>query len=494
MEIMEKRLMLNYFLNKDEWLGNVKGDILSGMTVALALIPEAISFAIICGVNPMVGLYASFCIAVTIAIFGGRPGMISAATGAMALVMVSLVKNHGIEYMFAATVLTGVVQYIMGKLKLGSLISFVPHSVVLGFVNSLAVLIFMAQIPHFAGETWVMFALVAGTLAIVYGLPRLTNAIPSPLVAIVLMTIVSIGLKLDVRTVGDMGTITKALPAFHIANVPLTLETLQIILPYTITLSIVGLLESLLTATIVDEMTETKGDMNREVTGQGIANIVAGFFGGMAGCAMIGQSVINIKSGGRKRLSAMVSGLFLLFLIIVLGDVVAMVPMAALVGVMIMVSISTFEWHSIKQMTKLNLSCNLEMVATMVIVIITHNLAYGVLAGIAISAIHFAWKIAGVDVKTHMTQLHDDKFKVYRIQGQLFFASTSRFIEFFDVANDPAHVIIDFKNAHVWDHSAVVALGKIREKYEKADKEVHVVGLNKDSSDVVLKLFQDMTA
>ena len=486
--------MLSYFFNKDEWLGNVKGDILSGMTVALALIPEAISFAIIVGVNPMVGLYASFCIAVVIAIFGGRPGMISAATGAMALVMVSLVKVHGIEYMFAATVMTGVLQFILGKFKLGSLISFVPHSVVLGFVNSLAVLIFMAQIPHFAGESWVMFALVAGTLAIVYGLPRLTNVIPSPLVAIVVMTIISIGLKLDVRTVGDMGTITKALPIFHIANVPLTFETLQIIFPYVITLSIVGLLESLLTATIVDELTETKGDMNREVTGQGIANVVAGFFGGMAGCAMIGQSVINIKSGGRKRLSALVSGFFLLFLIIVLGDIVAMVPMAALVGVMIMVSISTFEWHSIKQMTKLNLSCNLEMLATMVIVIITHNLAYGVLAGIAISAIHFAWKIAEVDVKIHMSELDGEEYRVYRITGQVFFASTSRFIDFFDVANDPKHIIIDFKNAHVWDHSAVVALGKVKERYTKAGKEIHVVGLNEKSSDIVLKLYNDMTA
>lgn len=479
---------------KDQWLGNVRGDILSGMTVALALIPEAISFAIICGVNPMVGLYASFCIAVTIAIFGGRPGMVSAATGAMALVMVSLVAEHGVEYMFAATVLTGVIQFVLGKLKLGSLISFVPHSVVLGFVNSLAVLIFMAQVPHFAGESWVMYALVAGTLVVVYGLPRLTKVVPSPLVAIVLMTVVSVGFKLNVRTVGDMGTITRALPAFHIANVPFTLETLQIIFPYAVTLSIVGLLESLLTATIVDEMTETKGEMNQEVTGQGIANVVAGFFGGMAGCAMIGQSVINVKSGGRKRLSTMVSGLFLLFLIIVLGDVVAMIPMAALVGVMIMVAASTFEWHSIKQMTKLNLSCNLEMVATMVIVILTHNLALGVLAGIAISAVHFAWKIAGVNVKTHMTEMNGETYKVYRVSGQVFFASTSRFIEFFEaISEDPDHVIIDFKNAHVWDHSGVVALAKIKERYQKAAKELHVVGLNKDSSQVVHKLHHDMT-
>lgn len=484
---------MKQFFDINQWTGNVRNDILSGMTVALALIPEAISFAILCGVNPMVGLYASFCIAVTIAIVGGRPGMISAATGAMALVMVSLVKEHGIEYMFAATVLTGIVQWVLGRLKLGSLISFVPHSVVLGFVNSLAILIFIAQVPHFAGESWVMYALVAGTLVIVYGLPRLTKAIPSPLVAIVVMTAVSLVLKLDVRSVGDMGTITRALPVFHIANVPFTLETLMIILPYTITLSIVGLLESLLTATIVDEMTETKGDMNREVTGQGIANIVAGFFGGMAGCAMIGQSVINIRSGGRQRLSTMVSGLFLLFLIIVLGDVVAMIPMAALVGVMIMVSASTFEWASLKDIPKLNLSCNLEMVATMVIVVWTHNLALGVLAGIAISAVHFAWKIAHINVRIHHTVMDDVDYKVYRFSGQLYFASTSKFAEIFTVAEDPKHVILDFKNAHVWDHSAVVALAKVKEKYAKAGKEIHVVGLNKDSSAVVHRLHEDMT-
>ena len=480
--------------DRTQWVGNVRNDILSGMTVALALIPEAISFAILCGVNPMVGLYASFCIAVTIALVGGRPGMISAATGAMALVMVSLVRDHGVEYMFAATVLTGLIQWGLGQLKLGNLISFVPHSVVLGFVNSLAILIFMAQLPHFAGETWVMYGLVVGTLVIVYGLPRITKAVPSPLVAIVVMTAVSLGLRLNVRTVGDMGTITRALPTFHMANVPMTLETLRIIFPYAMTLSIVGLLESLLTATIVDEMTETKGDMNREVTGQGIANIVAGFFGGMAGCAMIGQSVINVRSGGRTRLSTMVSGVFLLFLIIVLGDVVAMIPMAALVGVMIMVSVSTFEWHSIGDMRKLNLSCNLEMVATMVIVVWTHNLALGVLAGIAISAVHFAWKIANVNVQVHHTEMAGDAYKVYRVSGQLYFASTARFTEFFSVAEDPDHVIIDFKNAHVWDHSAVVALAKVKERYEKAGKVTHVVGLNRDSSDIVLRLHQDMTA
>lgn len=483
--------MRNLF-NKDEWLGNVRGDILSGMTVALALIPEAISFAIICGVDPMVGLYASFCIAITISIFGGRPGMISAATGSMALVIVTLVKNYGIEYMLAATILTGIIQFILGKLKFGKLISFVPHSVILGFVNSLAILIFLAQIPHFIGESWVMYALVIGTLIIVYGLPRFTKAIPAPLVAIVFITIVSIVFKVNVRTVGDMGSITRTLPVFHLVNVPLTFETLRIIFPYAVTLSLVGLLESLLTATIVDDLTETKGDMNREVTGQGIANIVAGFFGGMAGCAMIGQSVINIKSGGRKRLSTFVSGVFLLFLIIVLGDIVAMIPMAALVGVMIMVSISTFEWHSIKQMKKLHLSSNIEMIATMVIVLVTDNLAYGVLVGIAISAINFAWKIADVNVIEHLVEHNNQDYKIYRITGQLFFASTLKFSEMFSYVDDPNFIIVDFKNSHVWDHSAVEALAKVKERYNKINKEMHIVGLNKDSSDIILKLYEDM--
>ncbi len=477
---------------KEIWLGNVRGDILSGMTVALALIPEAISFAIICGVDPMVGLYASFCIAITIAIFGGRPGMISAATGAMALVMVTLVKNHGIEYMFAATILTGIIQFVLGRLKIGSLINFVPHSVVLGFVNSLAILIFMAQIPHFAGESYIMYALVAGTLLIVYGLPRITKAIPSPLVAIIVMTIVSVTLKLDVRTVGDMGNITRTLPLFHLPNVPISFETLEIIMPYAITLSIVGILESLLTATIVDEMTETKGEMNKEVTGQGIANLVAGFFGGMAGCAMIGQSVINIKSGGRKRLSTMVSGLFLIFLILVLGDVVKVIPMAALVGVMIMVSISTFEWHSLKDIPKLPISCNIEMIATMAIVILTHNLAQGVIAGIAISAIMFAWKITEIKCRVLEHEHESTTYRVYRFTGQLYFASTARFIDSFNYDNDDSHVIIDFKNAHVWDHSAVVAVNKVKERLQRYGKIVSVVGLNKDSSDKISKLYEDV--
>lgn len=474
---------------KKTWFSHVREDVLSGMTVSLALIPEAISFAIIVGVDPMVGLYASFCIALTISIFGGRPAMISAATGAMALVMVSLVKLHGIEYMFAATILTGIIQFVLGKLRTGELIHFVPHSVVLGFVNSLAILIFMAQIPHFWGESIAMYAVVAGTLVIVYGLPRITKVVPSPLIAIIVMTVASVLLRLDIRTVGDMGNITRSLPPFHLPNIPLSFETFKIILPYSITLSIVGVLESLLTATIVDEMTDSKSDMSQEVKGQGIANVVAGLFGGMAGCAMIGQSVINVKTGGRTRLSTFVSGGFLIFLILVLGDVVKVIPMAALVGVMIMVSISTFEWDSIMSMPKLPLSCNIEMIATMVIVVSTHNLAYGVLVGTAISAIVFAYKATCIDGTEHEVTHDDTLYHVYRIQGQLYFASVAKFKGLFDYKIDVEHVIIDFKNAHLWDHSAMVALNKVKEKYEEYGKKVSIVALNSESSEKVIKLY-----
>lgn len=472
---------------KNSWFSNVKGDILSGITVALALIPEAISFAIICGVDPMVGLYASFCIAVTISLFGGRPAMISAATGAMALVMVTLVKNHGIEYMFAATILTGIIQFILGKLKVGKLISFVPHPVISGFVNSLAILIFMAQLPHFIGATWVMYAMVAGTLAIIYLFPKITKAVPSPLVAIIVITVITVITGVNLRTVGNMGNITRALPVFHFPQIPFTIETLSIIFPFAVTLSLVGIMESLLTATILDEMTDSKSKKSKEVEGQGIANIVAGFFGGMAGCAMIGQSVINIKSGGKTRLSTFVSGSFLLFLILCLGDVVKVIPMAALVGVMIMVSISTFEWKSITEIKKMPLSCAVVMLSTMAVVVSTHNLALGVLAGIAISAVMFAWKMTEVKIRVHSVEYNENTYKVYRVSGQIFFASTSKFIDMFNHIEDPDEVIIDFKNSHIWDHSAVTAIMKVRQKYASLGKQVSFVGLNKESNSVVVR-------
>ncbi|MGM7683782.1 SulP family inorganic anion transporter [Cytobacillus sp. Hm23] len=466
---------------KNQWFSNVRGDILAGITVALALIPEAIAFAIIAGVDPMVGLYASFCIAVLISIFGGRPGMISAATGAMALLMVDLVKDHGLEYLLAATILTGIIQFILGILKIGRFITFIPQAVIIGFVNALAILIFMAQLPHFVGETWMMYAMVAGSLAIIYILPRFTKAIPSPLVAIIVMTILAITLSLDVRTVGDMGAITRSLPMFHLPNIPLTLETLLIILPYSLPLAFVGIIESLLTATIVDEMTETKSDKNREVKGQGFANFVTGFFGGMAGCAMIGQSVINVRSGGRGRLSSLVAGVFLLFLIIVLGDIVTQIPMGALVGVMIMVSIGTFDWTSLREIAKIPRPDAVVLIATVSIVVTTHDLAMGVFSGVLLSALFFGWKMA----KIKSNEVVKDGIKTYHIKGQMFFGTMAHFVELFDYHADPDEIVIDFSSSHVWDHSAVTAISKVKQKYENINKKITITGLNEDSQTIV---------
>ncbi len=371
---------------RQDWLSNVRNDLLAGLVVALALIPEAIAFSIIAGVDPKVGLYASFSIAVVIAFTGGRPGMISAATGAMALVMVTLVKEHGLEYLLAATVLTGVLQIIAGWVKLGTLMRFVSRSVVTGFVNALAILIFLAQLPELnpatTGVTWHVYAMTAAGLAIIYGLPYLTKAVPSPLVTIVVLTILSIALGLDIRTVGDMGELPDSLPVFLLPDVPLTLETLFIILPYSLTLMVVGLLESLMTATIVDDLTDTKSDKNRECVGQGVANVATGFIGGMAGCAMIGQSVINVKSGGRGRLSTLVAGVVLLILVVFLGEWVKRIPMAALVAVMIMVSIGTFNWGSIRNLREHPKSSSVVMLATVVVTVATHDLAKGVLTGV----------------------------------------------------------------------------------------------------------------
>ncbi|MFS0839167.1 SulP family inorganic anion transporter [Paenibacillus sp. 1P03SA] len=464
------------------WFSNPRSDILSGITVALALIPEAIAFSIIAGVDPMVGLYASFTMALVISFFGGRPGMISAATGAMALVMAPLVKQYGLEYLFAATVLTGILQYILGLLKLGKLVRFVPQSVMTGFVNALAILIFMAQLTHFAGQSWVMYALVGVTLAIIYILPRFTKAFPSALAAIILVSIVTISFGIGVNTVGDMGRITSSLPLFHVPQVLFTWETLTIIFPYSLSLAFVGILESLLTATILDEMTDTPSDKNREVRGQGVANVVTGFFGGMAGCAMIGQSVINVKSGGRTRLSTLVAGLFLLFLILVLGPVVEKIPMAALVGVMIMVSIGTFDWKSIPQLAKIPLSDALVMIVTVAIVVATHDLSKGVFAGVLISAVVFAWKMAKIRTTASVDAAGT---KTYTVSGQMFFGTMTHFIEQFDYMNDPQRIVIDFSHSHVWDHSAVTAISKVVQKYDLLQKHVSVTGLNEESRRLV---------
>ncbi|MFC4560088.1 SulP family inorganic anion transporter [Virgibacillus kekensis] len=464
---------------KQEWFGNVKGDVLAGMVVALALIPEAIAFSIIAGVDPMVGLYASFCIAVVISFVGGRPGMISAATGAMALLMVDLIADYGLQYLLAATILTGIIQILIGVFKLAKAMKFVPRSVMVGFVNALAIMIFTAQLPHFIGETWVMYGLVALTLAIIYILPRFTKAVPSTLAAITVVTSLVIFGGINVGTVGDMGALSQQLPVFLFPSIPLTWETFMIILPYSLSLAVVGLLESLLTANIVDDMTDTESDKNKESKGQGMANIVAGFFGGMAGCAMIGQSVINVKSGGSRRLSTFVAGVFLMFLIIVLGGLVVQIPMAALVGVMFMVSFSTFDWSSIKSLNKLPKSDAAVMVTTVTIVILTHNLSIGVLAGVLLSAIFFASKISKVKVTEELDMRMQRK--IYRVEGQLFFASVSEFPAKFTFADTVKEVEIDLSQAHLWDDSAVSALDKIEAKFEENDIEVHYSGLNDES-------------
>lgn len=469
---------------KKEWFSNVRADILAGIVVALALIPEAIAFSIIAGVDPMMGLYASFCIAVTISIVGGRPGMISAATGAMALVMVDLVRDHGINYMLAATILTGILQVIFGVLKIAKLMKFIPRAVMIGFVNALAILIFEAQVPHFIGISNMTYVFVAITLAIIYIIPRFIKSIPAPLIAIILLTAIAIFMKLDLRTVGDLGNITRSLPTFFIPNVPFSMETLKIIFPYSIALSIVGLLESLLTSSIVDDMTDTESDKNREARGQGIANIITGFFGGMAGCAMIGQSVINVKSGGRKRLSTFVAGIFLMFLIIVLGDLVVKIPMGVLVGVMIMVCIGTFDWSSFSYLRKAPKSDAAVMLITVIIVVLTHDLSKGVIAGVILSAIFFVAKIS----KINLTQEKQNEKVIYNIEGQLFFASVEGFIKKFDFNIKDTDIKIDFSNTHIWDDSAVGAVDKVVMKYRQNNNNVYIEGLNYSSKKLIDKL------
>ena len=471
----------------NEWFSNIRGDLLAGMVVALALIPEAIAFSIIAGVDPQVGLYASFSIAVVIAFVGGRPGMISAATGAMALVMVTLVKNHGLEYLLAATFLTGVLQILAGFLRLGSLLRFVSKSVVTGFVNALAILIFMAQLPEFYGAGWNMYAMVAAGLIIIYGLPYVTKAVPSPLIAIVVLTTVSIYFGFDLRTVGDMGQLPKSFPAFLIPDIPWNFETLKIIFPYSITLAAVGLLESLMTAVIVDELTDTPSQKNRECAGQGIANIITSFFGGMAGCAMIGQSVINVKSGGRGRLSTLFAGLFLLFLILVLADWVQQIPMAALVAVMIMVSIGTFSWSSIRNMKTHPKSSSLVMVTTVAVVVATHNLALGVFIGVLMSALFFAKKVSHL-MLVESEASKDGTHRIYRVYGQVFFASADQFSDQFDFKEVIENVTIDMTQAHFWDLTGIAALDKVVLKFRREGTDVKILGLNEASTTLVEKL------
>ncbi len=471
---------------RQEWFSNLRHDLLAGLVVALALIPEAIAFSIIAGVDPKVGLYASFSIATLIAFFGGRPGMISAATGAMALVMVDLVKAHGLDYLLAATILAGVLQIAAGWIKLGRLMRFVSRSVVTGFVNALAILIFLAQLPELTHVSWQVYAVAAAALAIIYGLPRVTRAIPSPLVAIVVLTGVSVALGLDIRTVGDMGQLPDSLPSFLVPNLPFSLETLQTILPYSATLMVVGLLESLMTATIVDELTDSRSDKNRECVGQGIANIVTGFMGGMAGCAMIGQSVINVTSGGRGRLSTLTAGVVLLLLVVFLGDWVRKIPMAALVAVMIMVAIGTFNWKSIGHLRAHPLSSNIVMLATVAVTVATHDLAKGVLTGVLLSGVFFAQKVSRLLVVG--SQLQDrGRTRRYRVAGQVFFASCDQLVHSFDYAEPLEKVAIDLTDAHFWDITAIGALDKVVFKFRRLGVQVEVRGLNQASATLVDK-------
>ncbi|MEE9423220.1 MAG: SulP family inorganic anion transporter [Gammaproteobacteria bacterium] len=472
---------------KQDWLGNIRGDILAGTVVALALIPEAIAFSIIAGVDPKVGLYASFCIAVITAFIGGRPGMISAATGAMALLMVTLVKDHGLQYLLAATLLTGAFQIITGYLKLGSLMSFVSRSVVTGFVNALAILIFMAQLPELTNVTWHVYAMTAGGLGIIYlfpYIPFIGKSVPSPLMCIAVLTGIAMYLNLDIRNVGDMGELPDTLPIFLWPDLPLTWETLQIILPYSVPLAVVGLLESLMTATIVDELTDTPSDKNRECKGQGIANIGSGLLGGMAGCAMIGQSVINIKSGGRGRLSTLFAGTLLLIMVVYLSDWISKIPMAALVAVMIMVSIGTFSWNSIRDIKKHPLSSSIVMIMTVVVVVWTHNLAYGVFVGVLLASLFFANKISHfMYVDSELDEECDTR--TYHIIGQVFFNSADKFTLAFDFKEAVEKVVIDLHRAHFWDISSVTALDKVVIKFRREGAEVELIGLNEASSTIV---------
>lgn len=481
---LRKNQMNRFQTYRREWFSNIRGDVLSGIVVALALIPEAIGFSVIAGVDPKVGLFASFAIACVCAFTGGRPGMISAATAATAVLMVTLVKEHGLQYLFAASILMGVLQIAAGFARLGRVMRFVSRSVMTGFVNALAILIFMAQLPELIGVPIATYVMIAAGLAIIYLFPLVTKIIPSPLVAIVVLTCVAVFFGMDIRTVGNLGELPSTLPVFALPQVPLTFETLQIIFPYSAALAAVGLLESLLTAQIVDDMTDTGSNKSRECIGQGTGNIASALIGGMGGCAMIGQSVINVRSGGRGRLSTFVAGAFLLFLILVLDDLVRIIPMAALVAVMIMVSIGTFSWRSILDLSRNPPSSSIVMLVTVGTVLATHDLAKGVLAGVLLSGVFFAGKVSKLfHVRPELVA--DGRHRIYRVDGQIFFASTESFIAAFDFAEDVETITIDVTQAHLWDISAVGALDKVVLKFRKTGKTVEVIGVNEASAHMI---------
>ena len=473
-------------LKKEEWFSNIRTDVLAGLVVGLALIPESIAFSAIAGVDPQVGLYASFCIAVSIAFFGGRPAMISAATGAMALLMITLVKEHGLQYLLAATILTGIIQVIAGYFKVAKLMRFVSQAVVYGFLNALAILIFVAQIPEINRMDSTGYLFIAIGLAIIYlfpYIPKIGKAIPSPLICIIVLSGLALLLSADMRTVSDLGQFPDTLPVFLIPEIPLNLETLQIILPYSFTLATVGLLESMMTTTVIDEVTGTEGDRHQECRGQGMANIVSGFMGGMAGCAMIGQSIINVSSGARTRLSTLVAGVFLLCLVVFLKDWLAYIPMAALVAIMIMVAFTTFQWGAIKQFSKHPLEFNTVMIAVIIVVLATHNLALGVFVGVLLSALFFINKLERtVHVYTYLNAAHS---RSYVISGQIFFSSTEKFYQFFDFKEKLEYVELDLTHAHIWDVTSVNMLNNVIQKFKAQGIDVRIIGLNEASSTLI---------
>ncbi|MGY1781656.1 SulP family inorganic anion transporter [Geodermatophilus sp. SYSU D01036] len=469
--------------SRPAWLTSARvarTEVLAGLVVALALIPEAISFSVLAGVDPQVGLFASFTMAVVIAFTGGRPAMISAATGAVALVVAPLVHDHGLQYLLAAVVLGGVFQVLLALAGVARLMRFVPRSVMVGFVNALAVLIFAAQVPHLVGVPWLVYPLVAAGLAVIVLLPRLTTAVPAPLVAIVLLTAVTVLAGWDLPDVGDEGALPDSLPGFTLPDVPLTWETLRIVAPYALGVAFVGLMESLMTARLVDDLTDTRSDKTRESWGQGVANVVTGLFGGMGGCAMIGQTMINVRSGARTRLSTFLAGALLLVLVVALGDVVAVIPMAALVAVMVFVSAATFDWHSLRTLPRMPRSETAVMLATVAVVLATSNLAIGVGAGVLVACVLFARRVAHLVRVTPDTA--PDGTRVYRVSGALFFASSNDLLDQFDVAGDPDRVVVDLSAASVWDASTVATLDALTQRYAAHGTTVEITGLDPHSA------------
>ncbi|WP_282828194.1 SulP family inorganic anion transporter [Gulosibacter sediminis] len=457
-------------------------EVLAGLVVALALIPEAISFSIIAGVDPKVGLFSSFVMAVTIAFVGGRPAMITAATGAIALVIAPVAREYGMDYFIATVLLAGVLQIVLAVLGVAKLMRFIPRSVMVGFVNALAILIFMAQVPELVGVPWMVYPLVAAGLAIMVFMPKITKVIPAPLVSIALVTVAVVVFAINVPAVGDKGELPRSLPELFIPNVPLTWETLTIIAPYALAMALVGLMESLMTAKLVDDVTDTHSNKTRESWGQGVANLLSGLFGGMGGCAMIGQTMINVKaSGARTRISTFLAGMFLLILIVVLGDIVAIIPMAALVAVMIMVSVGTFDWHSIKPSTlkRMPKSETIVMVITVAVVVATHNLAVGVVVGVFVASVMFVRRVAHlIDVRREVTEHFGEARAYYTVEGQLLFASSNDLTTMFEYADDPERVVIDLTKSHIWDASTVAALDAIETKYKQHGKTVEFIGMN----------------